>query len=1064
MKKLLMSVLAVGALSALAETSPMENPAWGYQITGLANAPDDVVCVFTNATADAGMTWTVPNGVEVFDYIVVGGGGGGGPGSGYRAGGGGGAGAVVTGRVDGVVVSTYTITVGGGGASNKSGAASSLSLDEVVIVKAAGGGNGAYYKKAAASGGSGGGAAESGAAGSADATKSLAPNAVVFGKNGGAAAAYSGGGGGGSLSAGSAASGSGSNGKGGAGGAGITLMIGETAFVLAGGGGGGSRANGSVSKGGSDIGGNGGEGKGSAKTGNAGAGGNGLNGTGSGGGGGGSNNNGSNAASGGKGGSGVVVIRYTAAADVAECPRTEPKVYTGEEQSSDLPELGKGWALVSNATGKETGTYYATVKLDEGFTQWDDGYEGDERQIEFKITPAENAWTVDPSVSPASWFSGDTGVTLVNGETTWGPTTATYTLNGEERGEFSFDVIPTEAGDYVVTCTVPQSKNWTDPEPLTKTVSFTVVDKSGTPPFDVAVSAITPKVADDKLTADITYALSSEIASDNKVTLKALYSCDPSVTNEAVLATDVALDAARTVTLDAELAADTNYVFLVYGESEDGVFSPMDASHLRVVRTPGPATGLAATAVYSAEKGGFVISGTVVPGLGTTTVTVRWALNSKELDQQQTFDFAFGADGAFAVTVPSGVTDGLNWTVVSSNEFGGVSWNQDLGEQPAVYPPARDCAWAGEDGAWSVAANWTDAGVPGPNDHALFTNGTSTVTVDENTDANSPAARTLSVRDGATATFVADGEARTFATYDPEKSSPTLVGANSMLAFSGTNLTAALGVGSTQLRLGDKAKLIADDGANVTVNKLSYGGSSVTLMATNQATLTCATTATAEPDGWTFLAMDGGTLDLSKVTLKTKKFTLKAIDGAIKIYSMPTHSDGTAFYLDNGVINVTRDTNKDTEAFCLGSYTSMKTITLDFRGNRSSILSPNCKVILSNGYAKKQICTINLHPDATWVDSAVKIDSGNSTFVVNKEVVVNVDVNGLRNWHGRGSRKMVIKLFKGGLAADFTAPTINVVGDEKVRALTTVTGRREGNAYYIDIEKKSGLGFAVIIK
>ena len=81
------------------------------------------------------------------------------------------------------------------------------------------------------------------------------------------------------------------------------------------------------------------------------------------------------------------------------------------------------------------------------------------------------------------------------------------------------------------------------------------------------------------------------------------------------------------------------------------------------------------------------------------------------------------------------------------------------------------------------------------------------------------------------------------------------------------------------------------------------------------------------------------------------------------------------------------------------------------------------------------------------------------------KLVVNVDVNGLRNWHGRGSRKMVIKLFKGGLAADFTAPTINVVGDEKVKELCTVTPRKVGNASYnIDIEKKSGLGFAVIIK
>lgn len=1042
MKKLLTSILAVGALNAFAEISPMEEPSWGFQITGLADAPKDVVCVFTNRSA--AMTWTVPPGVESFQFLVVGGGGSGSGAYSYAGGGGGGGGGFVSGVVESAVAKdAYDIKVGAGGAgvaekkAGNNGGASSLKLNGSDVA-VAGGGMGA---PAAASNTAAGGGA-SGTSNGED------------GNAGGARTNLGGGGGGGAGHSGSNGSGTASNSIGGAGGAGLSSEITGILTGYAGGGSGGTRKKSTSGTAASDGGAQGGDGESGSH----------VNGRdakpnlGGGGGGGGKGGKG------GAGGSGVVIIRYSTPDNRAQCPSVDDKTYSGSEQCSGLPALGDGWELVEDGIGTEVGEYSATVRLLSGYL-WSDDEPSQERKIGFSITPAANAWTADPFVSPASWFSGDTDVTLLNGETTWGEATATYTLNGEEKGEFSFATIPTAAGDYVVTCTVPQSKNWTDPDPLTKTVSFTVVDKSGTPPFDVAVSAITPKVADDKLTADIAYALSSEIASDNKVTLKALYSCDPAVTNKAVLATDVALDAAGTVVLGAELAADTNYVFLVYGESEDGVFSPMDASRWRVVRTPGPATGLAATAAYSAEQGGFVISGTVVPGLGTTTVTVRWALNSKELDQQKAFDFAFGADGAFAVTVPSGVTDGLNWTVVSSNEFGGVSWNQDLGEQPVVYPPARDCAWAGEDGVWSVAANWTDNAAPSANDNALFTNGTSTVTIDADSDVDSPAVRTLSVADGANARFIADGEARTFGTFDPEGKSDFLVDAGSKLVFSGANLTAELGKGSERFAIKKGAALVADDGANVTVHNISFGGATgATLMATNQATLTCATTVNAAPADWTFLATDGGTLNLSKVTLTSQRFTLKAIDGAISIYSMPSHSDGTAFYLDNGVVNVTRDTNRDNEAFCLGSYTSQKTVTVDFRGNKSAIRALKCKVILSNGYAKKEICTINLHPDATWNDSVAKIDAGSSAFVVNKEVVVNVDVNGLKDWHGKGSRKMVVKLFSGSFTKDFVEPPINLVGDEKVKALTTVTGRRAGSVFYIDIEKKSPPGLVVIIR
>lgn len=284
----------------------------GYELT----VGKDRVMVFTNTTKT--MTFTVPKGVESFEYLVVGGGGGGGR---YHRCGGGGAGGLVSNTVSCVKGATYTIKVGAGGQKaakstsskvGEDGKDSSICIGSTTIAVGYGGGGGGSSgtgKINGRPGGSGGGSSGhagglSTAAAERPASEATQPKAPCggLGNSGGVITSSKddrgGSGGGGAGGAAPQVSGS----KGGAGGIGVMSMItGEEKWYAAGGGGGGQSTGGA---GGSGIGGAGG---GSGSSGKNGSGSDGLPGTGSGGGG--SGNTGSY--QGGSGGHGVVIIRYT---------------------------------------------------------------------------------------------------------------------------------------------------------------------------------------------------------------------------------------------------------------------------------------------------------------------------------------------------------------------------------------------------------------------------------------------------------------------------------------------------------------------------------------------------------------------------------------------------------------------------------------------------------------------------------------------------------------------------------------------------------------------------------
>ena len=331
-------------------TNAMANASWGYEIHGLGERQNEVALVFTNCDASAGMSWTVPDGVTSFEFLVVGGGGGGGGNQNNRAGGGGGAGGMVTGVVASVSRGMeYSVVVGDGGAGGygsssnptRGGNGEDSYIQELnnpdASVCAYGGGGGGANKSGLGSGrdgGCGGGVAGisstgngiSGGIANCGAVTMVADYECLGNAGASATKTMNGGSGGG----GAGAAGSVNDTTGGAGGAGVASGItGGICYYAGGGGGRGNNTKNLGGAGGSSIGGRGGNV-------DAPVAGNGQAATGSGGGGGGYCY--SAKTTGGTGGSGVVIIRYARAG--------------GDEPTVDPTEYGQADAAAATYTWK----------------------------------------------------------------------------------------------------------------------------------------------------------------------------------------------------------------------------------------------------------------------------------------------------------------------------------------------------------------------------------------------------------------------------------------------------------------------------------------------------------------------------------------------------------------------------------------------------------------------------------------------------------------------------------------------------------------------------------------
>lgn len=704
------AVLAVATcFSARAEETLVKTPLIldgveaGYTVTGLPN--DEVAVVFTNHV-DGAMTWTAPTYLENVQFLVVAGGGSGRAGT---WGGGGGGGGVVTGLVNSISKKAEVVALVGEGGAKASGNGTAgspgrdsyFSVAGIEYVRADGGGNGKGGN--GASGGSGGGAGPgttqyyggSATQGSFDETYITG---WKFGEKGGDGikATTSGGGGGGATTAGSSPS---AANKGGVGGAGLTCDITGQSVVYGSGGGGG----------GSYTGGSGGSGAGRGASGTSTEGTSGVANRGGGGGGGGQWQ--TNYRSG-AGGSGIVVLRYSIPAGTAIVPTIGSKAYNGTLQIADVEDCD-GYTVTKNDGGTEGGEYDVVLTLNDGYS-WDEEGAGNPLTLKFAITQAENAWTAAPSITVPEWFKGAAEIgSITPAATQFGNVAVTITKDGEPfTGDYT-DLSTFEAGSYVVTFTAPaECSSYTAiTEEPTKTVSFIVYAAGEVPEYTLTLGDMTVK-ADRSVS--VPYSLACEVATEYVADVYAAYAIEGSdTTNTYALATGVALTSSGTGSIP-DLKPGVNYYVSFYATVEDEQCEPTTPV---VVAIPGAATGLTASATFTNDPMKFIVSGSVVPGIGTTTVTINWAINNTEtLDNAQTISFQYGDEGTFSFEIPyTSLTDKLTYAVTVQNtvEAHGddFTWNSALDATTKSRADAANITytWTGEgdDNLWTNIENWT---------------------------------------------------------------------------------------------------------------------------------------------------------------------------------------------------------------------------------------------------------------------------------------------------------------------------------------------------------------------
>jgi hypothetical protein len=729
-----MLVLEVVADSTFQPEQPSSDieAEWGYVKRGLGAFGNEVAVVFTNDTAEA-MTWTVPANLTNVQFLVVGGGGGGGgdncASDGCVGGGGGGGGGVVTGLVYSIAKdAVVTVSVGAGGAGGKAGTKpgtssydnygagkigsnSSFAIGGITYVTAKGGGRDLGVSKTISSGtryqgGQGGSSAGSRAKKTTqgDATQgeigSGAANlleAVLFGNKGGAGVSsfdYASAGGGGATEPGHSPE---SSSQGGKGGEGLLSEMTGTAEVYGSGGGGGTALT-------AGVGGAGGTNAGDGhRTGKA----NGENGVANRGGGGGG---GGGQANGGAGGSGIVVLRYAIATTTTPVPSIAPKAYTGELLTADVQGTAK-FTVTENNGGVDVGNYDVVLTVNTGYT-WEDEELPDTITLTFSITQAANVWTVEPAITKSSWTLGvDEPGVLTAGETQFGSVAATIAKNGGAATAFD-GMLPTEAGEYVVTYATAATANYTAPDETEKSVSFTIYAADAIPPYTLSTGTLS---VNGERTLSVPYLLACDVSTTKTADIYVRYALDGAeTTNTVQIATGVALGGGSGTGTVADLKSGATYWVDAYAVVDE---EPSDATSLESVSVPGPATGLAATATFTNDPKEFIISGSVTPGLGPTIVTVEWSLNSDALDSRETFTFGYGDDGVFSNIVSyAELSDSLTWRVSVSNAVTTGTWGEQVwGDATETATKTRadkasvTYTWtgAGGDNLWTNVANWT---------------------------------------------------------------------------------------------------------------------------------------------------------------------------------------------------------------------------------------------------------------------------------------------------------------------------------------------------------------------
>ena len=711
----------------------------GYKVFGLGEKGDEVAVVFTNSAS-----WTVPANINgSAQFLVVGGGGGGGADvhdDAASGGAGGGGGGVVTGEIDLTKDAAVTVTVGAGGAggtmrtserdgassgnyygASKKGGNSVLKVDGTTYVTAYGGGRDQGADKRDSSsmavsnmreGGQGG--SNAGSRGGITTEQSKAPtmgavasvaalrNCTTYGNKGGKGCSENfygfpaAGGGGGATEAGGDAGNNAQGWPGGKGGEGLASDITGARVVYGSGGGGASTQGESGGKGGEGAG-DGGDREGSQGTSAF---------ANQGGGGGGSSRE---TTYGGKGGSGIVVIRYRQFVDITAFDEDLNRVYTG-----DIHTISNADTYIVSGTVSAINVGEYSITITPQGCLWPDTETNEARSYTWKIVQAINEWISDASITKTTWTIGvDEVGDITPPVAKFGEVKAMISKNGGEEVEFD-GTIPNESGKYVVTYYPAESTtNFTSEEMTPQSLTFKVFSLEDIPEYSILVSESNPIGANRK--AVIPYEVTCEATSIKTLNLYVCYT----IVGEALTKTNL-VSAIEGVKGSGnceipDLKPGAEYQVSFFGDIE-GTISQL-TEPIKVV-VPSAAKDLTASSTFTNNPKEFRVTGTVIPGLGTTVVKVYWALNDASqlktnVPKQQEFSIGdigveFGKPVEFTVVIPyNSESDKLIWKVEVENSLITDTW----GEQTFAGPVTEQTEKERKDESY-ITYSWIGEGTP----------------------------------------------------------------------------------------------------------------------------------------------------------------------------------------------------------------------------------------------------------------------------------------------------------------------------------------------------------------
>lgn len=157
--------------------------------------------------------------------------------------------------------------------------------------------------------------------------------------------------------------------------------------------------------------------------------------------------------------------------EIEKATVTEPaiasKPYSGSAQTADISDTDL-YTVEKNNGGTEKGSYDVVLKLKDSANYKWSTTDNAQVTLQFKITRAENEWTVDPSIT--GWTYGEAAKAPV-GEAKFGTVYVLYDGIANDGTTYDSDTPPTKAGSYVARFFVDEATNY---EPIGDGVEFII--------------------------------------------------------------------------------------------------------------------------------------------------------------------------------------------------------------------------------------------------------------------------------------------------------------------------------------------------------------------------------------------------------------------------------------------------------------------------------------------------------------------------------------------------------------------------------------------------------------